>query len=86
MNTPWIVGIPLWLILGWAAFAFFEARAFRHPERQNTLSAFLFSVGQRFPLSIFLVGLLIGLFWGALATHILWHWCPPGSVSVGWLR
>jgi hypothetical protein len=68
MNTPWIVGIVgavLW-------FAYFEARAFRHPDRQNTLSRFIFNLGQSWPLSIFLMGMLAG----GLAVHFFWHWCP----------
>jgi hypothetical protein len=68
VNLPWIVGIVgavLW-------FAYFETRAFRHPDRQNTLSRFIFNLGQSWPLSIFLMGMLAG----GLAVHFFWHWCP----------
>lgn len=81
----WPAGIAIWLALGWGAFAFFEARGLRHDARKDqiTLSMFCYTIGSKFPLSILLGGLMIGLFWGILATHLLWHWCPPGSVSAG---
>ncbi len=68
MNTPWIIGIVATILY----FACFEARAFRHPDRQNTLSRFIFNLGQSWPLSIFLMGMLAG----GLAVHFFWHWCP----------
>ena len=77
MNTPWIIGI----LLAIAFFAYFEWRAFRYPERQNTLSRFIWTIGRTWPLSIFLMGMLCG----ALATHFFWHWCPVGSTSLGLL-
>jgi hypothetical protein len=74
MNTPWIV----LLLLAIAAFAFFEARAFRHPDRQNTLSRAIWELGQKWPLSIW----LMGVFAGGLAVHFFWNWnpacMPPG--------
>lgn len=81
----WPVGIVIWLALGWAAFAYFEAHALRHDARKDqiTLSFFLYTIGSKFPLSIFIGGLFVGLFWGILATHLLWHWCPPGALSAG---
>lgn len=81
----WPVGIVFWLAAGWAGFAWFEAKALRPnaPENQPTLSRFVYTVGARFPLSIFLLGLRAGLFWGGLAVHFFWHSGPPGSVSVG---
>ena len=78
MNTPWIIGT----FLAVAFFAYFEARAFRHPERQNTLSHAVYEIGATWPLSIF----LMGMFAGGLAVHFFWHWCPAGSVSTGMLR
>ena len=68
MNDPWII-LTLLAIL---AFAFFEARAFRHPDRQNTLSRAVYTLGKTWPLSIF----LMGMFAGGLAVHFFWHWCP----------
>lgn len=74
MNTPWIVGAVAALIY----FAAFEVYAFKHPERQNTLSRSVYNLGKSWPLSIFLLGLLIG----ALATHFYWSWCPDlGSTN-----
>ena len=81
----WPVGIVIWLVLGWAAFAYFESHALRHDARKDqiTLSFFLYTIGSKFPLSIFIGGLFVGLFWGILATHLLWHWTPAGSISAG---
>ena len=68
MNTPWIVGT-----LGAIAFfAWFESRAFRHPDRQNTLSRAIYTIGSTWPLSIW----IMGAFAGGLAVHLFWHWCP----------
>ncbi len=71
-----------WVILGvsiLAYFTFFEGYAFRHPDRLHTLSRTIYYLGQKWPLSIFLWGLLVG----GLAVHFFWHFCPPGSVSGG---
>jgi len=77
-DLPWILGA-----LGAIAFfAIFEARAFRHPQRQNTLSHAVYMIGSRWPLSIW----IMGVFCGALAVHFFWHWCPAGSINVGMLR
>ncbi len=82
VNTPWLIGIPLWLLLGWGAFAYFEARAFRHPDQQNTLSRAIYNLGKTWPLSIFIFGFLIGAFVFGLGTHFYWNWdptcAPPG--------
>jgi hypothetical protein len=67
MDTPWII----LTLLAIAAFAVFERRAFRHPDRQNTLSHFIASIGANWPLSIW----LMGLFAGILAAHFFWPWC-----------
>lgn len=81
----WPVGISIWLAAGWAVFAVFESRALKHDARKDqvTLSFFLYTIGSKFPLSIGLAGLLMGLFLGILGTHLLWHWCPAGSLSTG---
>ena len=75
MNTPWIVGT----LVAIAFFAIFEGAAFKHPERYNTLSHFIYTVGSKWPLSIW----LMGMFAGGLAVHFFWHWCPAGSFSGG---
>jgi hypothetical protein len=76
MNLPWILGT-----LGAIAFfAYFEWRAFAHPDRQNTLSRFIWTIGQKWPLSIWLMGMLAG----SLATHFFWNWnplCQPPGVG-----
>ena len=73
MDLPWILGI-LGAIL---FFAYFEARAFRHPDQQNTLSHFIAGMGAKWPLSIF----LMGMFCGILAAHFFWPWAanPLGA-------
>jgi hypothetical protein len=68
MDLPWIV----LTLLAIGAFAFFEWYAFRHPERQNTLSRTIYSIGSKWPLSIW----IMGVFAGGLAVHFFWHWCP----------
>lgn len=75
-DTPWIIGA----IGAIAFFAFWESYAFRHSDRTNTLSRWIYNMGQTWPLSIFLMGMLAG----GLAVHFFWHWCP-GLQNVGWL-
>jgi hypothetical protein len=75
MNLPWIA-MGVMFLLG---FAVFETYAFRHPERQNTLSRAIYNLGRQWPFSIFLFGLVVG----ALATHFFWQWCPDGGTGVG---
>lgn len=77
MNTPWVIGI----LIAIAFFVWFEARAFRWPDRQNSLSRWVYDIGAKFPLAIW----IMGAFAGGLAVHFFWHWCPPGSVSTGWI-
>jgi hypothetical protein len=78
VNIFWIAG----LFTAIAFFALVEGYAFRHPERQNTLSMAIYELGSNFPLSIW----LMGMFAGGLAVHFFWHWCPAGSISVGLLQ
>lgn len=68
MNLPWIILAAL----AAASFAYFELRAFRHPDRQNTLSRSIYDLGSKWPLSIF----IMGMFAGGLAVHFFWSWCP----------
>lgn len=67
MNLPWEIGIFFAIVF----FAVFEKRAFDHPNRQNTLSYTIASIGEKWPLSIW----LMGLFAGVLAAHFFWPWC-----------
>lgn len=81
----WPIGGTIWVTIGWVFFALFEKNGLRHDARKDqiTLSMFLYTIGSKFPLSIFLAGWLLGGFFFSLATHVLWHWCPPGSINAG---
>lgn len=84
----WPLGLSIWLAIGWAAFAYFEAKGLRHDSTAGyiTLSYFVYRVTSAWPPSIFLLGNGVGLFWGGLMVHFWWHWCPVGSTSIGALR
>ncbi len=73
----WTLVNAAWL----TAFAFFEARALRHPENANrvTLSRYVWTIGQKWPLSLVLWGLVIG----GLSVHFFWNWCPALGSSNG---
>jgi hypothetical protein len=75
MDAYWWVMSVLAII----AFIGGESYAAKHRAKQNTLSKWIYDLGQKFPLSIFLMGMFVG----GLATHLFWHWCPAGSVSTG---
>jgi hypothetical protein len=62
----------IWLLLVVLSFTVLEAYSFRHPERMNTLSRFIWNIGQKWPLSLVLYGMLFG----GLAVHFFWNWCP----------
>lgn len=68
-----------WTLLGlfWiAGFLFLEVRALRsYDPKRVTLSRYMATIGAKFPLSIFFVGLTVGI----LAAHFYWHWgCDIG--------
>lgn len=63
---PWIIG----LLLAITYFAVFETLAFQHPDRFDTLSHDVSSLGAHWPLAIF----LMGFFAGGLACHFFWPW------------
>jgi len=65
-NLPWIIGT----LLAIAFFAVFEGLAFAHPDRLNSLSHFIATIGARWPLSIW----IMGVFCGILAAHLFWPW------------
>lgn len=75
MDTPWIIAC----LVAIAVFAVLEAYAFKHPDRENTLSHCIYTIGATWPLSIW----IMGVFAGGLAVHFFWHWCPVGSISGG---
>lgn len=75
MNTDWLISALVALLV----FIVIERYAFRHPDRQNTLSRAIWSLGQKWPLSIF----LMGMFAGGLAVHFFWHWCPALGLGTG---
>lgn len=77
MNTYWIVSALCAILV----FAIGENYAFRHGDRQNTLSRWIFNMGKTWPLSIYLMGFLSG----GLAVHFFWHWCPDVGAGVGFL-
>jgi hypothetical protein len=64
----WLLGL-IWAI---GFFALVEGYALRHPDRQWTLSRTIATIGEAWPLSIW----LCGAFAGGLAVHFFWHWCP----------
>ena len=74
-DLPWLFGIALALVF----FTYFEARGLRHQTRQHTLSMVLYTIGAKWPVSIW----LMGFFAGMMATHLFWHFCPAGSISGG---
>lgn len=76
-STPWIVGLVAAVIY----FVYFEYKALQPGTRIVTLSAFIYGLGAKFPLAVY----VMGFFSGALAVHFFWHWCPVGSVSMGML-
>jgi len=68
MSTAWII----WLLLIVISFTVLETYAFKYPQRQLTLSRFVWGIGQKWPLSLVLWGMLIG----GLSVHFFWNWCP----------
>jgi hypothetical protein len=65
-DLPWIIGVLAAIVF----FAMFEAYGFAHPDRVNTLSRSIATLGARWPFSIW----LMGLFCGVLAAHFFWPW------------
>ena len=64
LDLPWI----LWLLAIILSFWALEYFAFRYPSRENTLSHAVSSMGAKFPLSIAIFGMVIGI----LLAH--WFW------------
>lgn len=76
MNTYWVIfGLVICIL-----FTFGEVYAFRHPERENTLSHAIAELGAKWPMSIALWGLFLGI----LLAHFFWPWCAnPLGPGVG---
>ena len=64
MAWMWIV----WLAVAVGLFAVFERYAINHQDRQWTLSETMAHVGSKWPLSIGLFGLFLGILLG----HFYW--------------
>lgn len=77
-DMPWIVGTVLAIIY----FGAFEVLGFLKPDKFNTLSHAVYTLGAHWSLAIFIMG---GFSFG-LAVHFFWDWCPAGSVSTGMLH
>jgi hypothetical protein len=71
MWWMWAIGLAAAIMF----FAVVEGVAFRHAERQWTLSRCIAMMGRDFPLSIW----LCGVFAGSLAVHFFWPYCPFGT-------
>lgn len=74
MNTYWIV----WSLICIIAFAVGEGFAFKHPDRLNTLSRTVSTIGAKWPMSIWLMGVGTGI----LASHFFWAW-PTNPLAGG---
>jgi hypothetical protein len=73
-SAAWIIGLPVWFMAGAMYFAYWETQAFLHPDRYDTLSYFIASVGAAWPFGIFLAGgVLLGVPL-ALGVHFYWSW------------
>jgi hypothetical protein len=68
VSWMWIV----WALVIVGGFVLIEWYSFRRPDKQHTLSRAVWSLGQRWPLSIYIFGNVTG----GLAVHFFWHWCP----------
>jgi hypothetical protein len=80
--TLWLCAIAIVVVV---PFAIFESRALKHSARANqiTLSHYCYTIGSTWPLSIALAAYFAGAFTWGFFVHVLWHWCPPGSVTGG---
>ena len=74
MSSYWWVNAIISIVI----FAIGEGYAFKHPERQNTLSHVVATIGARWPLSIWLMGVGTGI----LASHFFWAW-PSNPLAGG---
>jgi hypothetical protein len=68
-SWPWVI----WFAGVWISFAVLEGYAFKHPDREWTLSRAVSTLGKRWPLSIWFMGVLMG----GLAVHFFWPYANP---------
>jgi hypothetical protein len=75
-DLPWLIGLGVAIIF----FAIFEARALWHPDRQNTLSRFVYNAVHNRPVTTYMMGMFTAL----LMVHLLAHFCPSeGAMTAG---
>jgi hypothetical protein len=73
---PWAIGT----ILALGYFATFETLGFIYPDRFETLSHLVSSIGAHWPLFIFICGFCCG----GLASHFFWPWRDNPLGKGGW--
>jgi len=66
-DLPWLIGIFGAVVF----FAIFEARAIWHPDRQNTLSRFIYNIFHGRTITVYFAGLFTAL----LIVHLFAYWC-----------
>lgn len=81
----WPVVIIVWVAIGVAVFFAIEIPALRSHDTGGrvTLSLAVWTLWEKFPLSILWLWANLFMFIGGLTVHLFWHWCPPGSISGG---
>jgi hypothetical protein len=67
-DLPWLIGLTVAVLF----FAIFEARAIWHPDRQNTLSRFIYNKFHDRPITVYFTGMLTAV----LVVHLFAHLCP----------
>jgi hypothetical protein len=73
MPRKWLWWVwPLWFLLILISFAVLETFGLTYSADGPTLSRFIWTIGQKWPLSIFLWGFVSG----GLAVHFFWNWDP----------
>lgn len=75
MKKAWPWALGLIAVIAW--FGYWEAMAFAQPERYDTLSFVVSTIGAKWPLAIF----ICGFFAGGLSVHFFWPWAanPMGK-------
>lgn len=78
-NHQWLWAAWTVLAFAWVlAFAVLETIALRRSDAGPTLSRFMWTLGNKWPPLIFLLGQVVG----GLVVHFWWNWCPAlGSTN-----